>query len=121
MHEVSICQSIINSLETELEEEKLEQVREVYLKVGILSAIEPAILKHAFSFMIADTPLQHAVLQINQVDILAACNQCGTRCKVENYRFVCPDCGTPLSDIVEGNELQIYKIVLEETEYAPSS
>ncbi len=120
MHEVSICQSIINSLETELEKEKLEYVREVYLKVGILSCIEPGILKHVFTFMIVDTPLQHASLQINMVEVLAECGQCNKKFKVEKYMFVCPDCGKPLSNIIEGNELQIHKIILEEPVYETS-
>ena len=114
MHEVSICQSIINSIETEFEEDKLEQVREVYLKVGILSCVDPGILKHVFTFMIVDTPLKDTVLQITMIDILAECEHCNKEYKVEKYRFVCPDCGKPLTNIIEGNELQVHKIILEE-------
>ncbi len=117
MHEVSICQTIIESLETELEEEKLEQVREVHLKVGILSCVEPKILEHVFSFMIVDGPLQHASLKIILVEVLAECENCNKKYKVEKYKFVCPDCEKPLSNIIEGNELQIHKIILEEPAY----
>lgn len=121
MHEVSICQGIINSLETEMKEDKLEQVREVYLKVGILSCIEPVILNSVFSLMIEETPLQRAVLKISIVDVLAECEQCNRQYKVEKYMFVCPDCGDPLSKIIEGNELRIYKIISEEPAYESSS
>ena len=114
MHEVSICQGIINSLEMELDEGKLDQVREVYLKVGILSCIEPVILNNVFSIMIEDTYLKRAVLYIETVEVLAECGECNKQVKVEKYMFVCPDCGNPLSNIIEGNELRIYKIVLEE-------
>lgn len=117
MHEVSICQSIINSLEAELKEEKLEQIREVHLKVGILSTIEPSLLKHVFTFMIVDTPLRHAVLQIDMVDVLVGCEHCNKKFKVEKYKFICPHCDKPSSNIIEGNELQIDKIILEELAY----
>lgn len=121
MHEVSICQSVINSLEEEMEEEKLEQVREIHLKVGILSCIEPDILTHVFTFMIVDTPLKNSVLKIELVDILAECEVCDKQFKVDKYKFVCPECGMPLSKIIEGNELQIHKLVLEEPVYETGS
>lgn len=117
MHEVSICQSIINSLEDELEEEKLQQVREVHLKVGILSTIEPSLLKHVFTFMIVDTPLQNAVLEIDVVEVLVECEHCNNKFKVEKYKFICSNCEKPSSNIIEGNELQIHKIILEEPVY----
>ena len=41
MHEVSICQSIVDTLQAELEEEQFQNVREVHLKVGVLSCVEP--------------------------------------------------------------------------------
>ena len=113
MHEVSICQGIINSLETELDEDKLDLVREVYLKVGILSCIEPVILNNVFSIMIEDSPLKQAVLHIETVEVLAECGKCNKQYKVEKYVFVCPDCGMPLSNIIEGNELRIYRIISE--------
>lgn len=34
--------------------------------------------------------------------------------KVENYRFVCPECDTPSSKIIEGNESPIHKIRLKD-------
>ena len=117
MHEVSICQSIINSLQTEFEEEKLEQVREVHLQVGILACVEPKILEHVFSFMMVDTSLRNAFLKINLVQVLAKCEQCNKKFKIAKYKFVCPDCEKPLSNISEGNELQINKIILEEPAY----
>lgn len=114
MHEVSICQSIISTLESELDDRDLANVREIHLKVGILSCIEPALLKHVFGFMVVDTPFQNSELNIDLVDVLARCENCGQSFKVENYKFICPDCGKPSSKIIEGNELQIHKIILEE-------
>ena len=39
---------------------------------------------------------------------------CNRNFKVENYRFVCPECNKPSSKIIEGNELTIYKNIVEE-------
>jgi hydrogenase nickel incorporation protein HypA/HybF len=114
MHEVAICQSIIQSLETELEESQYENLREVHVKAGVLSCVEPSILQHVFKFMIVDTPLQHCTLKVERVEVLAECGYCETRFNVEQYRFICPQCGKPVEKIIEGNELQIYKIILEQ-------
>ncbi len=114
MHEVSICQSILSTIEDELEPEQLSNIREIHLKIGILSSIEPELLKHVFKFMIADTPFQNSVLEIDQTDIKVVCENCGETFRVESYKFVCPVCEKPSSNIIQGNELQIHKIILEE-------
>ena len=118
MHEVSICQSIIETLEVELEEEQFSNVREVHLKVGVLSCVEPNILSHVFNYVIEGSPFHNCILYPDLVDVLAACEYCKRNFKVENYRFICPECNIPSSKIIEGNELTIYKIIFEEPSYA---
>jgi hydrogenase nickel incorporation protein HypA/HybF len=114
MHEVSICQSILKTIEAEFEQKDLVNVREIHLKVGILSCIEPEVLKHVFTYIIIDTPFQNANLFVDLIDINATCENCGNNFKVEKYKFICPLCGEPVSNITEGKELLIHKIILEE-------
>ena len=118
MHEVSICQSIVETLEVELEEDQFQNVREVHLKIGVLSCVDPKVLSHVFKFIIEESPFQKCSLYTELVEILAACEHCNQNFKVNDYRFVCPECETPSSKIIEGNELTIYKIILEEPSYA---
>jgi len=114
MHEISICESILNGIESELNKGDLEKIREIYLKVGVLSCVEPEILMHVFSFMIVDTPFQNSKLHIDLVEVQAECKNCGHNFRVEKYKFVCPACGEPVANITEGKELLIHKIILEE-------
>lgn len=118
MHEVSICQSIVKTLEAELEEDQFQNLREVHLKVGVLSCVDPQILSHVFKYIIEETSFQKCNLYTELIEVLATCVYCNRNFKVENYRFVCPECKTPSSTIIEGNELTIYKIILEEPSYA---
>ncbi len=118
MHEISICQSILKTIESELDNKDLSNVREIHLKIGILSCIEPELLKHVFKFIIADGPFQHSALHVDMVDVAAICENCGHTFRVEKYKFVCTECGKPASNVIEGNELTIYKIILEEPSYA---
>ncbi len=48
MHEVSIVRSIIKTLEQEFEEEKMNRMKAIHIKVGILSNIEPRLLQNAY-------------------------------------------------------------------------
>ena len=118
MHEVSICQSILETLESEMETDQYQHVREVHVKIGVLSCVDTEILSHTFTYITKDTPFDKSILFTEQVEIIAACEDCKTNFKVEYYRFVCPLCEKPSSSIIEGNELTIYKIILEEPSYA---
>lgn len=117
MHEVSICQSILKTIEEEFEKEQLENVYEIHLKAGLLSCVQPQFLEHVFKYMIADSPLKNSMLHIERTDIIAECEICRHTFKVEKYVFVCPQCGSPTSKIIEGNELLIHKILLKEPVY----
>ena len=118
MHELSICQSILNAIETEFDNKGIENIREIHLKVGMLACIEPEILKNVFQFIKADTAFQSSELFIHVIEVSAWCKNCGNTFKVEKYIFVCPACGEPASNITEGRELLISKIILEEPSYA---
>ncbi len=118
MHEISICQSILKTIEAELEEDQLQNVRAIHVKIGVLSCVEPKVLTHIFTYIIEGTPFNKSSLYTHFVEVLAACEHCNKNFKVENYRFVCPECDKPSSTIIEGNELTIYKIILEEPSYA---
>lgn len=118
MHEVSICQSIVDTLEAELERDQLPNVREIHVRIGILSSVEHKLLEHVFKFVTEGGPFSNCSLYTELVDVLAECEKCNINFKVENYCFVCPECDTPTSTIIEGNELTIYKIIMEEPSYA---
>lgn len=118
MHEASVCQNIVDTLQAELGVERLPAVRGIYMKIGVLSGIEPKLLAHAFKYVIEDSPLASCILYTELVEVSAKCCMCNNTFRVENYYFVCPGCNTPTSTIVEGNELMIYKITMEEPSYA---
>ena len=121
MHEISICQSILQTVESEFDHEEVEHIREIHLKIGLLSCIEPEVLKHVFKYIRNDTPFQNAELIIDMVDVSAQCETCGSKFIVEKYKFVCPQCGALVSNVTEGKELLINKIILEEPAHAEAN
>jgi hydrogenase nickel incorporation protein HypA/HybF len=117
MHEVSICQTIIDSLENDFCESDIQNIRKVYLQIGILSCVEPVILKHVFRMMVTGGPLQNSELETEIIDVIALCEYCAKEFKVEKYIFICPDCGKATPRIIKGKELNIHKIILETQVY----
>ena len=121
MHEASVCRNIVSTIEDEMEYESLEKIREIHIKVGVLSCIEPGALQQAFTFIKTGTPFQNSELYIDLVEVTAQCEECGEKFKVDKYKFVCPKCEAPVSNIMEGQELLIHKIILEESPYAETN
>ena len=111
MHELSLVQSIFSSLEAELPPEELERVTEVELKIGLLSNVEPILLKNAFSAYQETNPqYKGIVLTSHTIPITIHCDTCDTESTVENYIFRCKQCGAPSNHILTGEELLIYRI-----------
>lgn len=116
MHELSIAESIVTNVRGVLPEDELATVREIHLRVGILSGIEPLLLQNAWSLLVAATPFPEAELRIDPVDIEAFCSRCERSVPVVAYRFICPDCGSALNRVTAGNELHIHQIVCEDSD-----
>lgn len=114
MHELSICQSIFQSLEENFPETELRHLSEIHLQIGVLSGVEPGYLQNAFELVIAGTQYENVSLTIETRNIIVECHHCGHRFTVEQQRFICPDCGQASSNVVEGNELKVSQIVIEE-------
>jgi len=113
MHEISLVRNIFRTLEEEFPE-KIEKLRGIYLKVGILSSIQPILMQNAFEAVLLDEPrYSNASLHVEVLPILIHCEACDKDTEVLNYTFVCT-CGKPGNNIVQGLEMMINKVEFEE-------
>ncbi len=111
MHETSIVNSIMRTLELEFEAEKLAKLSGIYLKVGILSNIEPRLLHNAYSaFHLTNPGYPDAELHIESTELKIQCNACNHITQVKNYRFICENCGLPSKNVIQGEEMLIHKV-----------
>lgn len=113
MHEVAVCESILKAIEAELPEDQRGGLREIHVRIGILSGVEPQLLKHAYQFVTTGTLFEKVSLHTERVEVLAECTHCQNSFKVDDYIFVCPECGEAGGKVVQGNELEIYKLIIE--------
>lgn len=111
MHELSIVNSIMKTLEMEFGDQKMEELSAIHLKVGPLSNIEPRLLHNAFYARHECGSKYHKVqLNIESTSIKVLCNQCSRESLVENYRFICSYCDLPSKNIIQGEEMLIHKV-----------
>jgi len=115
MHETSIVNSIIKTLEMEFEEEKLRKMRAIYLKVGKLSNIEPRLLHNAYgAYNYCGSKYHDVELHIESTEIKIQCEICNHITLVKNYRFICENCQRPSKNLIQGEEMLIHKIEFED-------
>jgi len=113
MHELSVAQSIINSLERLKTENEFEILRRVKISVGRLSGIDAEALRFALESLRNATLLGSAILEIDEKNIRIKCNICGTETDVQQFEFNCGSCSGSDYDIVSGDTLEISEIEVD--------
>lgn len=109
MHEVSLVRNILRTLEEEFPN-KMETIIRVQIKAGLLSNVQPILMKNAFEAVIQDQP-RYAQIQMEVIvlPILIQCEACDKTSEVIQYRFICA-CGKPSKNIIQGEELLISEV-----------
>jgi len=114
MHELSIAQSIVTIAEEHLPAETHARVRTVRVKIGELAGVVPDSLEFCFSAVTGGTALEGARLEIQHVAARARCHSCGATTPVALLAFQCQRCGGIGLTLVEGEELQVLELELED-------
>lgn len=118
MHELSIVMSALDIVEQEIrgrcDGEVRGQVREVHLRIGALSGVEPEALTFAWEVARADSRFPAAALLVTIVEARATCERCGEPFALANGAGCCSRCGPAGFRLVEGREMDLVRIVWEE-------
>ncbi len=114
MHELSIVLNIIDIAENEAQKTGAATISEIELAIGKLSTIEPAAFDFAWKQGVKNSMLEQAGRITNYIDGKGRCNLCETEFLMETLHQPCPECGEFFSEILEGKELQIKSLRIEE-------
>ena len=125
MHELYVCQALIDQVETIALEQKAIRVETIYLGIGPLSGVEPRLLEQAFFIARAGTVADDAQLNITSLPIRVSCHKCGHVTDALPARLICGDCRHWHTQLISGDEMQLERVELvkqtAETERTPLS
>lgn len=111
MHEMGIAMQIIEIAAASIPDDMAQsRVARVNLKVGKLSAIVTDSLRFCFEVATKDTVLEGAELKIDEIPVVARCNDCGVKWTIDSPVFVCNQCQGNQIELLSGRELDIESI-----------
>jgi len=125
MHELSVSSAIVD---TALKHAAGRPVTVVDLRLGKLRQVVPSSLTFYFEIVSRDTLCEGARLEVEFVDALMACRECGHEWDPEPKpehgelvggelllpQFRCPQCETAGAEVLKGNELMVESIEVNE-------
>ncbi len=117
MHELAICQALIDQVTELAQARNATSVSEIYISVGPLSGVESALLQNAFPIAVAGTVADGAELHIDSLPVRVHCKDCDTESEVAANRLLCAQCGTWKTRLVSGDELLLKSVELEIDEH----
>ena len=112
MHELAICQALIEQVESIARDHQAGQVTTILLNIGPLSGVEPRLVEQAFLIASAGTVAADAELVIDSLPVTVSCAHCGSVTSVLPNRLVCANCGDWHTTLVSGDELQLFRVEL---------
>jgi hydrogenase nickel incorporation protein HypA/HybF len=110
MHELSICQALLNQVLEVAQDYPKHQVESITLKIGPLSGVEPQLLEQAFPLASIDTIAQGATLIIEHLPVKVRCLQCGAESETAPNRLLCQSCGHWQTQLQSGDEMLLASI-----------
>lgn len=118
MHEFAICENILSIINNEFNKQLLInkniRLKEVKLKIGGMRQIIPEYLYFAYKTMTNDTQLFGSELNIKVIPIKVSCENCNFNGDLPSRNILCPKCKSSSIILMNGKELFIESIEIEE-------
>ncbi len=113
MHEGAIAESIVDILKQVKEENKLNRIVKVRLKIGKMSGVMVDALLFALEALRTEEDVVESTeFEVTETDVKARCNLCNRVYEytdISDIVMLCEQCGMPL-DIIEGKEMKIIDV-----------
>ncbi|OAF12515.1 hydrogenase maturation nickel metallochaperone HypA [Bradyrhizobium neotropicale] len=113
MHEMALCEGIIEIVEEEARKRAFSRVRAVCLEIGALSHVTPEAMKFCFEAVAARTVAQGARLEIIETPGTAWCMGCSTSVEIKQRYEPCPACGSYQLQVAGGEEMRVRELEVD--------
>lgn len=120
MHELSVCQALVQQLESVSAANGGGAVELVRLRIGPLSGVEAPLLQRAFPLAAAGSIADGAELVIGIAKIVVECKECGAQSEAAPNRMLCGACNSFRVRMVSGDEMLLESVELAAPAAAPA-
>jgi hydrogenase nickel incorporation protein HypA/HybF len=116
MHELAICQALIEQVERVAREHEARRVLSIVVSVGPLSGVEARLLEHAYPLAAAGTVAESASLVVETVPVRVRCRTCHAETDAAPNRLLCGACKDWQVDVTSGEEMLLKRVEIETAE-----
>ncbi|RCX32844.1 hydrogenase maturation nickel metallochaperone HypA [Thioalbus denitrificans] len=113
MHELSLCEGILQVIEEQHRNGAFTRVRTLWLEIGALAGVEPDALRFGFDVVTRGSVAEGARLEIIEQPGQAWCLPCGAQVVVAARHSACPRCHSHQLQVTGGEELRIHSMEVE--------
>lgn len=121
MHEMGICNGILAASFDAAKEQGATRITEIHISVGELSEVVDYALQFAFESLSPGTMAEDATLFIESISPRSRCTMCGTEFDHGRFDAICPECGNPFNEPIQGRELRIDSIEVDLPDEKPEA
>jgi hydrogenase nickel incorporation protein HypA/HybF len=116
MHELSIAESIADSVRQHAALRGGRRVRRIGVRVGDTSGVNAEALDFCFAIVVRGTDLEGAALDLERVPVRFRCEACGHEFEPAEFDPRCPACGVERGRLSGGDELSLAYLELDDEE-----
>jgi len=110
MHEMSLCEGMLEILQEQAKTQNYSVVKTVFLEIGKLSNVEPDAMRFVFPVVTRGSLAENATLEIIEVQGQAWCMQCQQNVVIKERYDGCPLCESHQLQITGGEQMRIKEL-----------
>jgi hydrogenase nickel incorporation protein HypA/HybF len=107
MHEVGLIEAVVAMAVEAAGREGAAKIHRITLRIGRLAGVEPEALALAFEVVSGGTLAEGATLEVETVEVVCHCAECGRDFTPPDFAFLCPTCEQPSADVRQGREMEL--------------
>lgn len=108
MHELGVVFHVIDQVEELAKENDVNHVERITLQIGTVTGIIPDYLVDCFNWAAGKHELlKDCRLEIEKIEAITHCEDCGENYNTIIYGKVCPHCKSEHTYLLQGNEFMI--------------
>ncbi|OCK53952.1 hydrogenase maturation nickel metallochaperone HypA [Bradyrhizobium sp. LMTR 3] len=113
MHEMALCEGIVEIIEEEARRRPFSRVKTVRLEIGALGHVAPEAMKFCFAAVAARTIANGAVIEVVELPGVAWCMACSRSVEIAQRYEPCPCCGSYQLQVTAGEEMRVKELEVD--------